>query len=86
MKDYGCKYDFSDQWRLPRRMEYEIIEDGPDCYPWRQVFTWWPVKTITGKRVWWCKLYKRRIWVVWGKGFHMEPHAEYATLFELLES
>jgi hypothetical protein len=86
MKDYGCKYHFFSQWRLPTRMEYEIIEDGPDCYPWRPVFAWWPVKTITGKRVWWAKLYKRRIWVVWGKGFHMEPHVEFGTLFEILES
>jgi hypothetical protein len=66
-------------------MNSEIIEDGADCYPWREVFAWWPVKTITGKRVWWSKLYKRRVWIVWGTGFHMEPINQYATLFEILE-
>lgn len=67
-------------------MNSEIIEGGPNCYPWRPVFAWWPVTTITGKRVWWYKLYKRRVWIVWGTGFHMEPEIQYATLFEILES
>ncbi len=67
-------------------MNSEIIENGPNCYPWRPVFAWWPVTTITGKRVWWCKLYKRRVWIVWGTFFHMEPEVQYATLFEILES
>lgn len=61
-----------------------IITDGCDCYPWHEVFAWWPVKTITGKRVWWEKVQKRKVWVVWGTGFHMEPHVQYATLFEML--
>lgn len=30
------------------------------------------------------KVYKRRVWVVWGNGFHMEPETQYATLFEIL--
>jgi hypothetical protein len=45
----------------------------------------WPVKTITGQRVWGVKIYKRKVWVVWGTGFHMEPETQYATLFEILE-
>lgn len=65
-------------------MEYSIIKDGADCYPWREVFAWWPVKTITGQRVWGVKIHKRRVWVVWGTGFHMEPEVQYATLFEIL--
>lgn len=68
-----------------RKMEYTIITDGADCYPWREVFIWWPwATTITGKRVWWKKVYKRKVWVVWGTGFHMEPETQYATLFEIL--
>ena len=62
----------------------QIITDGADCYPWREVFAWWPVKTITGRGVWWRKIYKRRIWIVWGTGFHMEPEVQYATAFDLL--
>ena len=61
------------------------IHNGAGCYPWRKVFVWWPwVTTVTGKRVWWKQIYKRRIWVVWGTGFHMEPEVEYAELFEIL--
>jgi hypothetical protein len=65
-------------------MTYTIIKDGADCYPWKEHFAWLPVKTITGLRAWGIKVYKRRVWVVWGTGFHMEPETQYATLFELL--
>ena len=69
-----------------RKMEYTIITDGADCYPWHEVFVWWPwVTTISGKRVWWKKVYKRKVWVVWGTGFHMEPETQYATAFDLLD-
>ena len=61
-----------------------IITDGCDCYPWREVFAWWPVKTVTGKRVWGKRIYKRRIWAVWGTGFHMEPIVQYGTAFDIL--
>ena len=60
------------------------IHNGADCYPWTKVFAFWPVKTIGGKYVWLRKIYKQRFWVVWGTGFHMEPHVEYAELFEIL--
>lgn len=62
----------------------QIITDGADCYPWREVFAWAPVKTITGHKVWWKKIWKRRVWVVWGIGFHMEPVVQYATSFDIL--
>lgn len=62
----------------------ERIYDGCDCYPWRKIFALWPVRTIGGQYVWFKLVYKRRLWVVWGTGFHMEPHVEYATLFEVL--
>lgn len=65
-------------------MEMTRIWDGPDCYTWRQVFAWWPVKTIDNRYVWLRKIYKRRFWAVWGTGFHMEPCIEYATLFDVL--
>jgi hypothetical protein len=65
-------------------MEYRIITDGPDCYPWTEFFVLWPRTTITGKKVFWETAFKRRVWVVWGTGFHMEPEVEYATLFEII--
>lgn len=67
-------------------MEYTIIEDGADCYTWREVFVWWPwVTSISGKRLFWQKAYKRKVWVVWGTGFHMEPEVQYAELFDILK-
>jgi hypothetical protein len=66
-------------------MDYHIITDGADCYPWTETFVILPKKTITGKRLAWQKLYKRKVWVVWGTGFHMEPETQYATLFEILD-
>ncbi len=60
------------------------IHNGADCYPWRPVFAIWPVRTIGGRYVWLRKIYKRKFWVVWGTGFHMEPHVEYGDLFDIL--
>lgn len=60
------------------------IFNGPDCYPWREVYAWLPVKTISGKYVWGKKVYKRKFWAVWGTGFHMEPMEEYATVFDMI--
>jgi hypothetical protein len=68
-----------------RKMEYTIIDNGCDCYPWTECYAWLPTLTITGKRVWRQKIYKRKVWVVWGTGFHMEPTVQYATFLELLE-
>lgn len=64
----------------------EKLFDGPDCYTWREVFAYRPVKTISGKWVWMRKIYKQRYWAVWGSGFHMEPHVEYGELFDILTS
>jgi len=62
----------------------ERIYDGPDCYHWMAVFAWLPCRTVSGKWVWLRKIYKRKFWVIWGTGFHMEPHVEYGTLFDML--
>jgi hypothetical protein len=73
-------------WNLDvRKMEYTIIENGADCYPWTETFIMWPRKTITGKPLFWTKAFKRRVWVVWGTGFHMEPETQYATAFDLIK-
>ncbi len=65
-------------------MEYTVITNGCDCYPWHEVFAWLPTKTISGKVVWGKRLYKRKVWIVWGNGFHIEPETQYATAFDLL--
>ena len=60
------------------------IHDGADCYPWMKTCVLWPRRSITGQPLWLTVAYKRRFWVVWGTGFHMEPEVEYATMFEIL--
>ena len=60
------------------------IYNGPDCYPWRTVYAWWPVKTIGNRWVWFKPVYKQKFWAVWGTGFHMEPEVEYAEFFDIL--
>lgn len=65
-------------------MDYTIITNGCDCYPWMETFVILPRKTISGKRIFLEKAYKRQVWVVWGTGFHMEPEVQYATLFDIL--
>ena len=62
----------------------QIITNGADCYPWTETFVIWPRKSIGGTKLFWEKAYKRRVWVVWGTGFHMEPEVQYATLFDIL--
>jgi hypothetical protein len=65
-------------------MEYTIITDGADCYPWHEYFAIIPRTTVGGTRIFWTKAFKRKVWVVWGTGFHMEPETQYATAFDLL--
>jgi hypothetical protein len=67
-----------------KKMDYTIITDGADCYSWMETFVIWPRKSITGKSLFWTKAFKRKVWIVWGTGFHMEPETQYATLFDLL--
>lgn len=62
-----------------------IITEGEDCYPWTETFVMWPRTTITGKKLFWKKAYKRKVWAVWGTGFHVESIIQYAGLFEILE-
>lgn len=67
-----------------RNMDYTIITDGADCYPWQETFVIWPRRSVGGSPLFWTKAYKRKVWVVWGTGFHMEPETQYATAFDLL--
>ena len=84
MSFYGA--DKIDPRNLPDMNITQRIYDGCDCYDWRQVFAIWPVKTVSGKYVWLRKIYKRKFWVVWGVSFHMEPHVEYGTLFDIIKA
>ena len=75
------------RWVAWRDLEIsKIITDGAGCYSWREVYAWLPVTTISGQRVWLKRVYKRRVWLIWGSGFHMEPEVQYATVFDLIAS
>lgn len=84
--DWGRSIGYNlDKRTIKNTMEITSrIYDGCDCYPWRPVFAWLPVKTVTGKYVWLKKIYKRKFWIVWGASFHMEPVVEYGDLFDIL--
>lgn len=73
-------------WNLDRAEmgRTDIITDGADCYPWKETFVIWPRRSITGASLFWTKAYKRKVWVIWGSGFHMEPEVQYATAFDIL--
>lgn len=79
-------YKMKKKRAMTNKMDYTIITNGADCYPWTEYFAIVPRKTINGRSIFWEKAYKRRVWVVWGTGFHMEPETQYATLFDMLES
>lgn len=66
------------------KMDYTVITNGADCYPWKETFVMWPCQSITGKPLFWTKAYRRKVWVAWGTGFHVEPETQYATIFDLL--
>ena len=84
----GVKIDFNRSigWNLDRStvQRTDIITDGADCYPWTETFVIWPRRSISGAPLFWTKAYKRKVWVIWGGGFHMEPEVQYATLFDML--
>jgi hypothetical protein len=66
-------------------MHSNIVHSGFDCYPWTEVFAWMPVRTISGKRVWLKKVYRRRAWVVRHYGLIIESTTQYGTLFDMLK-
>lgn len=63
--------------------------DVVGCHDWKPVFAWRPCTTVSGKTVWFKKIYKRvcfqasneRI----GQNFKMEYKIEYGTLFDILK-
>ena len=65
-------------------MKYTIITNGVDCYPWTENFVIWPRKSISGKPLFLCNAYKRRVWIVWETSLHMEPETQYADVFDVL--
>ena len=70
-----------------------VVTDGAGCYPWREAFAWRPITTVSGQRVWFKKLYKRRVWIcLWSSPAaafaasapYVKERVQYATAFDLL--
>ena len=75
------------------RILRQVITDGAGCYTWREAFAWRPITTVTGQRVWFKKLYKRRVWIcLWSSPAaafaasapYVKERVQYATAFDLL--
>jgi hypothetical protein len=66
-------------------MNMEIINNAPDCFPWTKCFVILPRRSITGKLLFFKWVYKRKVWIIWGRGFHTVPEVQYANIFEILE-
>ena len=64
--------------------------DYPDCYPWRETFAFWPVRTVGGRWVWLKKVYKQKYYTAigqpWQNNFRMNWFVEYGELFDVLIS
>jgi hypothetical protein len=54
---------------------------------WNEVFAWYPITTLTGKRAWWKKVYKRRSIeiVIEMQGVVSITYYEYATALDILQ-
>jgi hypothetical protein len=66
---------------LRKYTRYTIIKE---LYSWRKTFVWRPRCSITGKRLFLCNAYRRRVVVCWGGCFHCEPYVEYATMLDII--
>lgn len=55
-----------------------------ETYQWRETFAWFPVETITKKKVWLKKVWKRKVIMMYGVAFHYEPEVQYATTFDIM--
>lgn len=76
-------------WQLARnrmiRTQYHDIEPGDVVsieHNWAKTFVFLPHRTISGKWVWLCRVYCRRVWVY--TGFVDEPETQYGDLFDIL--
>lgn len=83
-RSIGWNIDYNRARNKVYSMGYSTITDGPDCVPWTEFFAIIPRRTINGKLVWFERAYWRKIWIVWGHSFHMEPENQYATIFDIL--
>jgi hypothetical protein len=59
---------------------------GPGCYNWRLWFAWYPVKTLSGKRVWRKTVYKRNVRLVFRPGAIIEDRIQYGTVFDTFKN
>lgn len=63
-----------------------IFFDSPGCYNWKSCFVLFPKTTISGKRIFFTKAYKRRVRVLKLVGNPVEDVVQYGTIFDLISN
>jgi len=64
-----------------------ILVSGVNCYNWKKHFAWLPVKTISGRTVWFKSIFVRRIRVISRIDLDLNPVVDiiqYGTPFDVL--
>lgn len=59
----------------------------PECHTWKKTFAWLPKTTVSGKRVWFKRIYKQKYYKAhpwYGQNYKMILQIEYAEFFDLL--
>jgi len=69
-----------------KKMEITKVE-FPDksCHDWKLVFIFWPVKSVSGQRLFWQRAYRRKCVAIWNDGLHQDSITQYATLFDIMK-
>lgn len=65
----------------------QICLDSPDCYNWKRWFAIVPVYTITGKKVWLKRIYKRKVRFIMRLSYGRNPVqdiVQYGTTFDII--
>lgn len=55
---------------------------------WNKIFAWFPVTTVSGQRIWFKPVYKRKVSELRSMGNSIVSHTyyEYGTLFDMLKT
>ena len=65
-----------------------VFLNPPYCYNWKPWFAFFPVKTISGKIIWWKSIYKRKVRIRYDNPY-MNPIVDtiqYGTALDLIHN
>lgn len=66
-----------------KKTQVYILANSRNYYNWTETFAWFPVTTISGKKIWWKKVFKRRVWIE--TEFTGEPVVQYGTWVDVIK-